>query len=250
MIRLPKFFLLGLICAGMAALPAIAQLMPNMPLRTATPMAAPATAVPTPAATGSGAVQIPTPAGLMDGAVADDTYKLRVGDTVSFQIEEDRLLRIQLVPTSLVVMDSGEVDVPYIGRVTAVDKTCKQLGEDIKKSLEKDYYKQATVTLSLNVANRLLGRVYVWGQVRNQGAIDLLVNEQFTVGKAVMRAGGFADFANKRKVRVVRAGTDASGKSQTFTLDMTAIMDNGDISKDIVLQPNDLIIVPSRLINF
>src|SRR5450432_3463406 len=97
------------------------------------------------------------------------------------------------------------MDVPYIGRVMAVDKTCKQLAVEIKAALEKDYYKLATVVLSLNVANRLLGRVYIWGQVRNQGALDVQINENLTAGEAILRAGGFADFANKRKVMVVRA---------------------------------------------
>ena len=189
-------------------------------------------------------------ASLTNGYVADDSYKLRVGDTVSFQIVEDRILKLQLTPTSLVVMDSGEMDVPYIGRVMAADKTCKQLAEEIEKQLKENYYKKATVVLSLNVANRLLGRVYVWGQVRNQGAIDLMVNEEMTVGKAIMRAGGFSDFANKRKVKVVRGSADTDGKTQTFDLDMADILDKGDISKDMVLKPNDLIIVSSRLINF
>jgi protein involved in polysaccharide export with SLBB domain len=189
-------------------------------------------------------------AGLTNGYVPDDSYKLRVGDTVSFQILEDQVLKLQIAPTSLVVADSGELDVPYIGRVMAVDKTSKQLGEEIKKALEKDYYKKATVVLSLNVANRLLGRVYIWGQVHNQGAIDLMVNEQLTVGKAILRAGGFADFANKRKVKVVRANANPNGQKQSFDLDMVSILENGNIDQDIVLQPNDLIIVPTRLINF
>ena len=192
----------------------------------------------------------PAEPGLMNGYVPDDTYKLRAGDTVSFQILEDRLLDIQTTPLTLTVADSGELDVPYIGRVMAADKTCKQVGAEIKTALEKDYYKQATVMLSLNTANRLLGRAYIWGQVRQQGALDLQVNENLTAGQAILRAGGFADFANKRKVKVVRAGTGPDGKSQTFDLDMTQILEEGHVEKDIVLQPNDLIIVPSRLVNF
>ena len=181
----------------------------------------------------------------LTGYVPDDKYKLRVGDKVSLQIAEDRDL-----PRSLMVADSGELDVPYIGRVMAVDKNCKQLGEEIKAALEKDYYKQATVVLSLNIANRLWGRVYILGQVRQQGPLDVQVNENLTAGKAILRAGGFADFANKKKVRVVRANVDPKGEKQAFDLDMTEILEGGKIEKDIVLQPNDLIIVPSRLINF
>jgi protein involved in polysaccharide export with SLBB domain len=104
------------------------------------------------------------------------------------------------------------------------------------------------VVLSLNVANRLLGRVYIWGQVHSQGPVNLMVNEQLTAAKAIMQAGGFADFAKKRKVQVVR--TTDKGTNQTFDLDMEDIMDNGDTAKDMVLKPNDMIIVPTRLINF
>jgi protein involved in polysaccharide export with SLBB domain len=187
---------------------------------------------------------------LLNGYMADATYKLRAGDTVSFQIVEDRIWNSTDVPRPLMVTDSGELDVPYIGRVMAVDKTCKQLADDIKAALEKDYYNKATVVLSLNVANRLLGRVYIWGQVRNQGALDVQVNENLKAGQAILKAGGFADFANKNKVKVVRAAVDAKGEKQTFDLDMEQILEKGKTEKDIVLQPGDLIIVPSRLVNF
>jgi len=181
-----------------------------------------------------------------DRYIADDKYKLRIGDKISFQILEDRD-----APKSLLIADSGELDVPYIGRVTATDKTCKQLAQEIKTLLEKDFYYHANVVLSLDSANRLLGRIYVWGQVRNQGPIDIAVNENLTAGKAILRAGGFGDFANKKKVRVVRAGNggDTSHK-QNFELNLAEILEDGKTEKDIVLQPDDFIIVPSRLINF
>lgn len=183
----------------------------------------------------------------LSGYVPDDKYKLRVGDKVAFQILEDRDL-----PKSLVVADSGELDIPYIGRVPARDKTCKQLAEECKALLEKEYYYRATVIIALDVANRLLGRVYVWGQVRNQGPIDIAVNENLTAGKAILRAGGFSDFANKKKVKVVRgggSGGETAGK-QSFELNMTAILEEGKTEQDVLLQPDDFIIVPSRLINF
>jgi hypothetical protein len=51
-------------------------------------------------------------------------------------------------------------------------------------------------------------------------------------------------------VKVVRASTGTDGGKQSFDLDMTQILEEGKTEKDIVLQPNDLIIVPSRLVNF
>jgi protein involved in polysaccharide export with SLBB domain len=184
------------------------------------------------------------------GYVPDDKYKLRVGDKVAFQILEDQLLDPREVPRELLVADSGELDIPYIGRVAAVDKTPKQLCDEIKVQLEKEYYKQATVIIALNLANRYVGRIYVWGQVRTQGPIDIALNENLTVGKAILRAGGFADFANKKKVKVIRpGGADGAGK-QTFILNMVEILEQGKTEKDMALQPDDFVIVPSRLINF
>jgi len=181
----------------------------------------------------------------LSGYVPDDKYKLRIGDRVSLQILEDRDL-----PKSLVVADSGELDVPYVGRVTAADKTCKQLANELKALLEREYYYRASVIIALDAANRFLGRIYVWGQVRNQGPIDIAVNENLTAGKAILRAGGFADFANKKRVKVVRAAGADGAARQNFELNMVDILEKGKTDKDVVLQPDDFVIVPSRLINF
>lgn len=249
MLRTIFVFLIGFAAlAAKAQIPTPAPFSPTTVGQPAAPAAAPMTATPASAAPAAGAT--PAVPGLLNGYMPDATYKLRVGDTVSFQILEDRIWNSLDQPKPLVVTDSGELDVPYIGRVMAVGKTCKQLAEEIKTALEKDYYNKATVILSLNVANRILGRVYIWGQVRNQGALDIQMNENLTAGQAILRAGGFADFANKTKVKVVRAAVDAKGERQTFDLDMQQILEEGKTDKDIVLQPGDLIIVPSRLVNF
>jgi len=104
----------------------------------------------------------------------------------------------------------------------------------------------------MNVPSPILGRVYIWGQVHNQGPLDIQVNENLTAGQAILRAGGFADFANEKKVKVIRGstGADKNKPTQTINLDMEEILQQGKTEKDIVLQPGDLIIVPSRLINF
>lgn len=199
----------------------------------------------TPVATTNGAPAAPVRRDVnLNGYVPDDKYKLRIGDRVSFQILEDRD-----APKSLVVADSGELDVPYLGRLAATDRTCKQLAAQIKEHLEKEYYYRASVVVALDVANRLLGRVYVWGQVRNQGPIELSMNESLTTGKAILRAGGFGDFANKKKVKVIRAGANGSAK-QVFELNMVEILEDGQTEKDVALQSDDSVIVGSRLINF
>jgi len=176
--------------------------------------------------------------------VLDDSRKLNIGDRLSYRVVEERK-----APITLVVADSGELEVPLIGRVSASGKTCRRLAQDIKVPLEKEYFYKATVILGLDFASvRTKGRVYVTGQVHGQGAQEIAADEELTLSRAILRAGGLADFANKRKVKVVHKTKDGGTETQIF--DLEEIMDKGHMEKDPVLRPDDLIIVPERLVNF
>lgn len=174
--------------------------------------------------------------------VLDDRRKLNIGDRISYRVVEERR-----DPRQLIVTDSGEMEVPLIGRVQASNRTCRELAYRIKELLEKDYFHQATVIIGLDVVGtRSLGKVYLMGQVRSQGALDLPVDENLTVSKAILRAGGFADYANTRKVKLVR---EVRGEKRTTIVDVDEILKGGR-ARDPELQPDDLIIVPERLVNF
>ncbi len=186
----------------------------------------------------------PSPTSLT-GYVPDDKYKLRIGDRISFQINEDGD-----PPRSFVVTDSGEINFPYVGRYSVKDKSCKEMADLLKVELEKEYYFQATPILALDVANPVTGKIYLWGQVRSQGPMDLYVNDTLTVGKAILRAGGFAEFANKKKVKLMRDSNKDGQARQSFELDMNEILEQGKSEKDMNVLPDDFIVVPSRILNF
>ncbi len=172
--------------------------------------------------------------------VLDDKKKLGPNDFVSFRVVEDRDDDSQ----RLRVNDNGELEVPYIGLVPAEGKTCKELAFNIKSALEKEYYYHATVILAVDrVSDKSRGRIYVYGSVKSQGPQEIPPDENYTVSKAVIRAGGFGDFANKRKVKVTRK----NGKD--FTVDLKRVIEEGHTEEDVVLQPDDQIYVPQRLIN-
>ena len=169
----------------------------------------------------------------------DDKKKLGANDFVSFRVVEDRDDESQ----RLRVNDNGELEVPYIGPVPARGKTCKQLARDIKGALEKEYYYHATVILALDrVSEKSRGRVYVYGSVKAQGPQEVPPDETYTVSKAVIRAGGFGDFANKRKVKVTHNGKE-------YTVDLKRVIEEGHTDEDMALNPDDQIYVPQRLIN-
>ena len=94
------------------------------------------------------------------------------------------------------------------------------------------------------------GRVYVAGQVRQTGPVDLPGDEQLTLSQAVLRAGGFTDYADKRHVKVTRKVDADRGVSKTVTVDLNEVIEKGKTDQDMVLEPGDTIFVASRLFKF
>ena len=172
--------------------------------------------------------------------VLDDKKKLGSNDYVSFRVVEDRDNESQ----HLRVNDSGELEVPYVGLVPAAGKSCKELAYTVKAALEREYYYHATVIIAVDhISEKSRGRIYVYGSVKGQGPQEIPADESYTVSKAIIRAGGFGDFANKRKVKLTRKG----GKD--YVVDLKRVIEEGHTEEDVVLQPDDQIYVPQRLIN-
>lgn len=177
--------------------------------------------------------------------VLDDTYHLVIGDQISYKVVED-----EEEPVVLPVTDSGEIQVPYLGRYPAAGKTCKELAMGIKKELEKKYYYQATVVVAVNSKPLSRGRIYLFGAVAAPGPQDIASNEKLTLSKAILRAGGFTSFANQKKVKVTRSTGSGSDDKKTFIVDVSRILEDGQTQDDLPLLPGDLIFIPERMIRF
>lgn len=176
--------------------------------------------------------------------VLDNSRQLGPGDRLSYRVVEERR-----APVMLVVADGGDLEVPLIGRVPASGRTCRQLAASIRPILEREYFFKATVIVGLDaISAKARGRVYLSGQVKQQGAIEIPPDERFTLSKAILKAGGFADFANKKKIKLVRKSP--SGSTQTIIVDLEAVTVRGEIGKDPELLPDDTIIIPEKFVNF
>lgn len=86
--------------------------------------------------------------------------------------------------------------------------------------------------------------IYVFGQVRNPGALQVKRSSLPTLTQAIAQAGGFTDRANRSKVQIRRK--DASGKEIEITVNVRNIL-KGRI-KDIGLLVNDTIYVPESIL--
>jgi protein involved in polysaccharide export with SLBB domain len=139
------------------------------------------------------------------------------------------------------------------------------VARQVKQLLEVDYYKKATVIIGLDVIygkQENVSHIYAWvtGQVRQIGPQELSDTHPMTVSQIILRAGGFGDFADQRRVRLIHRA-DLEGGANTpeavgaadngagQTIDIKAVFD-GKSSVDPVVKPDDYIVVPKRLVNF
>lgn len=82
--------------------------------------------------------------------------------------------------------------------------------------------------------------VYVTGNVSNPGIIQLTPDEELTAYSAILRSGGFARFANRKKVYVMR--DRGNGEKTKIPVNIKEVQ-AGKVS-DIVLQGLDIVVVP------
>ena len=86
-------------------------------------------------------------------------------------------------------------------------------------------------------------KIYVFGQVRNPGALDVRKSRIPTLLQAIAQAGGFSDRASKSSVIIKRK--DESGKELKQEINVKDVIKGK--KKDIQLLENDIIFVPETV---
>lgn len=176
-------------------------------------------------------------------SVVDPDKKLAAGDQVTVEIVEDREGGFPRVVTA-----TGELDVPPLGRVKVAGKTANEAAASIKSALDRDYYYSATVRLSIDRVSPVQvksGTVYLSGEVRVPGPMEIINGEVLTLSNAIAKAGGPTEWANQRQVQITR---QVNGKMQTIISDYKKITSSGDATSDPVLQDGDRIFIRKSLV--
>jgi len=168
----------------------------------------------------------------------DASYRFKVGDQIIYRVVEDQDQEVRRI-----VMDTGEVTLPYLGKVMAKGLTAKEIAFQVKPLLEKEYYKNATVLLTLDTQRKFRGKAYIFGAVSQPGAIQIPTDEVLTVSKAILKVGGFASSADRTSVRIERK-TEAGKES--VVVNMAEVIDEGKSEQDITIEPNDFIVIANQ----
>ncbi len=105
--------------------------------------------------------------------------------------------------------------------------------------------------VAVDLKAKTQGIVYLVGPVRSPVPQYIPGDEEFTLSKAILRAGGFLPTADAHHVRVTRKETGQNGAvNKTYIVDVAKSMENGKTELDMVLKPGDFIYVPERMIWF
>jgi len=129
------------------------------------------------------------------------------------------------------VSDSGNIEIPVLGKVKVAGKTMDEAISEIRKRADH-YLKDATVIVKL-----ISFKFSVIGEVNRPGTYNNF-NNQLTVLEAISMAGDITDYGNRRKILVLRPTPDGT---RSFRLDLT---NSRILSSDgFFLLPNDIVYV-------
>jgi len=132
----------------------------------------------------------------------------------------------------VLVRPDGKITLPLIKEIQASGRTPDQLAVDIQKALG-EYIKNPEVTVTVNQVNSK--KYYITGEVGRAGAFPLVVPTR--VLDALTTAGGFKEFANTKKIVILRNG-------ERLKFNYKEVIKGKNPEQNILLENGDYIIVP------
>lgn len=164
-------------------------------------------------------------------ATEDPSYLIGAQDVLDISVwKEPEISRT--VP----VRPDGKISLPLLNDVQASGLTPMQLASMIATKLRK-YITDPQVTVIVTETSSQ--RVYILGEVVRAGAYPLLPN--MTVLQALSSAGGFTQFANAKKIYVLR---NESGRQMKIPFDYKEVISGHRPEQNVGLKSGDTIIVP------
>jgi polysaccharide export outer membrane protein len=202
------FFLPGLLCPAQDKAPAVNPGQDAPPAQ-----AAPIVVPPTLAA-----------------GVAAEAYVIGPSDVIAVSVWKEPTLS-----GSLLVRPDGMISLPLLGDVPASGLTPLQLADQITAKLKK-FVQDPNVSIVVSQIHSKV--VYLLGEVGKKGPIEMTPG--MTLLEAIGSAGGVTEFANTKKMYILR---DEAGKHEKIPVHYKEAL-KGDSALDLILKPGDTIVVP------
>lgn len=142
----------------------------------------------------------------------------------------------QELTRTLQVRPDGRISMPLLNDVQAAGLTPSQLSQTITERLKK-YLTAPQVTVIVTQINSQ--RVYVIGEVTRPGAYPLLPG--MTILQAISSAGGLTQFANSKKIFLMRNENHIQTK---YPFSYKEVLDGRKAEENLAVKAGDTIVVP------
>jgi polysaccharide export outer membrane protein len=158
-------------------------------------------------------------------------------DPKTFEIGPEDILLIRVwrepeLSQGVQVRPDGKITLPLIGELQAAGLTPDGLKDRITEKLTEFINKPEVMVSVQSVQSR---RYYISGEVTRPGTFPLVVPT--TVLQALTNAGGFREFANTKKIRILRNGN-------IIKFNYNDVSKGKNMDQNIQLQSGDHIFVP------
>lgn len=164
------------------------------------------------------------------GVAAPDSYIIGASDVLAVTVWKEPTLS-----GSILVRPDGMISLALLGDVQASGLTPLQLADQISSKLKK-YIQDPNVSVVVSQIHSKV--VYLLGEVVKRGPVEM--THEMTVLEAIASAGGLTDFANTKKIYILR---NENGLHLTIPVHYKQALKGGG-ALNLVLRPGDTIVVP------
>ena len=164
-------------------------------------------------------------------AAVDPSYIIGPADILEIQVWKEPDFSRQAL-----VRPDGMITLPLVGDLHVSGMTTMALKGLLTEKL-KDFIDSPEVTVILVESHSK--NFYIIGTVTQPGTYPLM--KDMTVLQAISLAGGLGEWADADSIRIIRK---SSGKEKILHFDYKKVISGKNLEQNIVLQPNDTIVVP------
>ena len=155
---------------------------------------------------------------------------------------EIEIVEVPDTKATTAVLPDGTLYYDTAAPVLAAGKTVEQLEKDLADALEEQY---SFPIVNINLKQVKSRSFTILGQVKRQGTYEM--SQPTTVLDAVSRAGGtYTAFTNGKTRELADLGRSILVRSNRLVpLDFEALIEKGDMSQNVYLQPGDYLYLPA-----
>lgn len=170
---------------------------------------------------------------LWTGTACAEEYYMRPGDELNIVVTQQQDLGNSSTNQSpFVVRPDGNVSFPLVGEIHAEGMTVSQFTDVLQQGLSR-YIVDPDVSVNISKLGRV--RVYVFGEVRKPGAVEL--DKGHTVIDAIGAAQGFTRDTAKKKIFLIHQDQPKS----LIPINLNNMLKTGDMSQNVTLREGDIL---------